>query len=417
MRLRKASRRYATFAAAVFTGLQGIVTLVIAKSALGDDFGPLAQLWAMWAVSAAALTYGTQQWAAVRPAGIRLFVERRGRNLAIVLAGLSLATCIVTYLLRIRLFSTPGLWWPLLAGLLPLGSSLIGLSRGELARTDRTYWLAAVITGENAIRLVGTIGLAILDASAEWYGAALVGGFAMALLPPSEHRSALALDVAPLTAAVGVGLTSHALLFGAPLILALSGGSADNAVLLFLVLSAVRAPFVLLQALIPQVAVRFGADTGGLRPTIRTLSAVGAAGAVAALAGGTLFGDAIVGPVFSIRGEVDGIVYGFIGGAALVSISLSLLTVRLVASGVVGPLLVSWIPAVVATLVGTIAGALDDIGVMAAWTFGLHAIVLAVLATLSSRAGHISDTASVPLGTLAISLNPTLATEDDPHSS
>lgn len=418
MNLRATSRRYATFIAALLTGVQGVVTLVISKSVLNDgDFTPLAQLWAMWAVSAAALTYGAQQWSAVQPTGINSLTTRAGRPLAVALVALSCIVGLLSFLLRTRLFSSSAVWWPLLAGVLPFGSCLVGLTRGELARTGRTYWLAAVITGENTIRLVAVIVLSVLGAPPEWYGVGLAAGFLMAIVPPIDRQVRGRFDVRPLATAVCVGLASHALLFGAPLILALSGGSGDEAVLLFLVLSAGRAPFVFLQALIPEVAVRFGTDHGRLLTTVRSLTSIGLLGAGAAFVGGALLGDTIVGPVFSIRGEVDGEIYGLVGVAAMISIALSLITVRLVASSTSRPLVLAWSLPVVATGIAMASGALGELRSVVVWIVGVHLYVAIAINILTVRQQTTSDPTNSSMDSLATSPRPRVTTEDDPYSS
>lgn len=380
-------RSFATVGAAVAAGIQGLVILIISKRALStEDFAPLAQLWAIWAVSAASLNYGFQQWSAVRPFGASTLFTAPGRRVVGPVLALCLLLASTSFVLREDLFSSGSAWWPALAGLLPLGTAAVGLNRGDLARTGRTWGLAFVIGAENTLRLIITIGLALVDAPAPLYGVALIMGFVVAGMPKPRERESSPVELRPLVAAVGSGMASHALLFGAPIILAVGGGTDQEVVGLFLVLSAVRAPFVLLQGLIPQIAVRFGRDTDSLDSTVRALLTVAVISAVAAFALGITLGDLIVGKVFSIQGELSNAVYGMVGATAMISVSLTVVTVRLVAGSRLRLLLLAWSAPMTLTLVALVAGRLANVGTVAAWILCGHLLVaMIVLASTRTR--------------------------------
>ncbi|MGA9278025.1 hypothetical protein [Ilumatobacter sp.] len=386
---------FATLAAAVAAGLQAVVILVISKAALpATEFAPLAQLWAIWAVCAASFNYGCQQWAAVRPAGFGILATSAGRQLLGALCVIGLLVGAATYLVRDELFSSRSLWWPFFASLLPLGTAAVGLNRGELARTGRSMALAFVIGAENTLRIAITIVLAVVGAPAWTYGAALVAGFAVAALPRPSRDYHEDLDLRPLATATGSGMAAHALLFGSPLILALGGGDPDEVVALFLVLSAVRAPFVLLQGLIPHVAVRFGQNEGDLRRTVRFLTATGLIAAIFAYVGGALLGDAVVGRIFSIQGELSGSTFGLVAATAMLSVALTIVTVRLVASEQIRPLVLAWSIPVIATVCAIPTGLLDNISTTAWWILGCHLFVsLIVVVVTPDRASASHDEA------------------------
>lgn len=376
-------RQLFPLAAAITAGIQAVIVLVISQRALTlDEFAPLAQLWAIWAVSAASTNYGFQQWAAIHPAGLGILTTRRGRTLAIGLVVTSVALIAATSLVREDLFSSNSMWWPVLTGSLPLGTAAVGINRGELARTGQTNWLAFVIGGENTLRLVCTLVLAAIGASAPWYGLALMSGFLVAFIPGPHRDYTQVLDLRPLGAAVGAGLVSHVLLFGAPVILALSGGDADDVVRFFLILSAVRAPFVLLQGLIPQIAVRFGQQPNDHNGAARLILGVGAATAVVAFLGGFVLGDPVVGRVFSMVGEVDHTIYGLVAAAGVLSVSLSIVNVQLVATRRLRSLVAAWTIPISATLIALSFGLLDSLGVVATWTLASHVLVVIVLTVL-----------------------------------
>ena len=377
----------ATIGAAVSAGVQGVIILVISKATLSaDDFAPLAQLWAIWAVCAASFNYGNQLWAAVNTAGPGILTTAAGARMLGVLCAIGAGLGTATYLVRDQLFASESPWWPFFAALLPLGTAAVGLNRGELARCGRAGALAFVIAAENTLRIVATVILAVFDAPAWTYGGALILGFAVAAVPRSSRAYVRMPDPRSLVTATGSGMAAHALLFGSPLILALGGGDPEEVVALFLVLSAARAPFVLLQGVIPLVAVRFGLGKDDIGSTVRLITLTGLVGAVIAFVGGGLLGDAIVGRIFSIQGEVSASVYGLVAATSMLSVAMTIVTVRLVASNVIRPLVLAWSAPVTATIVAVLSGVLDDISITARWILGCHVIVAAlVLVTTSKR--------------------------------
>ena len=369
-----------TLAAAVLAGSQAVVVLIVSKTALSDDdFTPVAQLWAMWAVVAASLNFGCQQWAAVRPAGVSMLFEPSGRRLATALLAVSVGVTASAYSVRVTLFDDASPWWPLVAGLLPIGTALVGLERGELARLGEHGWLATVIAVENTLRLLATLALAALGAPAPWYGAALLLGFATAFLRRPGVRHTARVELRPLVVASTAGLSSHALLFGSPILLSLSGGSNDDVVGLFVVLAAVRAPFVLLQGLVPRIAVRFGARPDRLVASTRIIVGVGLVAASLAAVTGTVLGDPVVGSLFDVRGEIPRAVYGLLGAAACLGVTVTVVTVRLVAASHVRPLVLAWSLPLLATTVAVLTGSLAGPTALSLWIVTAHVVVVVVV--------------------------------------
>lgn len=380
-----------TLTAAVVAGAQALIIIVLSKWSLPDDaFTPVAQLWAVWAVTAASFNYGFQQWSAVRKAGVGTLSTRAGRPVLAALTLIGVVIGISTFVLRERLFATDAPVWPLFAALLPLGTALVGLNRGELARDRRIRALALVIAGENSIRLALTIVLAAVGAPAWTFGAALLGGFAISMFPGATHAHRVLPPTRPLAVAVSAGLAAHVLLFGAPLILAIGGGSPDDVVALFVILSAVRAPFVLFQGLVPLLAVRFGADRRGSAQLVRSLVATGIALALVAFGVGALTGDAVVGTAFSIRGDVSDLTYGLVGATAMISVTLAVVTIRLVATSEVRPIVIAWSLPVAATAVAMTAGILDELDTTARWILVCHLLAVAIVVAATAGTGSSS---------------------------
>ena len=161
------------------------------------------------------------------------------------------------------MFQSTSMVWPLAAATLPVGHRAERHpSRAARRVTSAVSDSPAVIAGENAIRLTITIGLILVDADAEWFAMALLAGFAVVLGPPvvgsyrSRNRGGRGCT---LGAAAAAGFLAYAFMFGSPILLALAGGSAAQVSALFLVLTGVRMPFVVLQAVVPQLAVALAA--------------------------------------------------------------------------------------------------------------------------------------------------------------
>ncbi len=373
--------------AAAITGLEGVLALIIAQRNLPvADFVPLGQLWTIWAVTAASVTYAFQQWAASHDVRISDILSVSGRSsVGMAMLAISGVVLLSTIIAGERLSSTPSMWWPIFAAVIPFGTMATGITRGHLARLGSRRRLAFVIAGENGIRLAGTIILVALDASATWYGVVLLAGFLIALTPPGDrrpHGGPTRLSAPSQLLAAGlVGLCSHAFLFGSPIVLALAGGSPENVARLFLVLASTRAPFILLQGIVPQFAAAVASDPPRIsrRQLQQLLTMVCTVGAAAAFLVGAVLGDPIVGRVFDLLGEVDAVVYGLIAASSLISACLLLCAVVIVADGHLGRLALTWTLPILGTVVLAALQVLDTLPAMAIWLLVGHSMVAASL--------------------------------------
>lgn len=372
--------------AALLTGVAGGVTLIVTQSQLGlEKFAPIAQLWTIWAVLAAGLTFSFQQWAAINPVHrTSLITGRENLRVLIAITALVVALFVGCYVARSALFHSDAIVWPASAALLPVGTALNGVRRGELARVSNRTGLAAVIAGENLIRLAVTVALIVAGSGAGWFAIALLSGFAVVFGPVGGHDAVEGrsqASVATLGASAIAGFLAHAFMFGSPLLLTAAGGDSASVSALFLVLAGVRVPFVILQALVPQLAVSLDTaeDTAALASAVRRRIAIAAVGlGTIAAAAGWVLGDLVIGTVFGISGEVDRASYALLAAGSVLAACALIATVVLVVEGRSGRIVLAWgVPAVSAAVV-TATGAVSDIHVLASWLLLVHVMVTAV---------------------------------------
>jgi hypothetical protein len=256
------------FIGSITAGLGGLTFAIIASRSLGlEGFAPVAQVWTVWSLAAATVTFSMQQVAAysAKMGGLSLSL---GGGL-LVLAAAS-GVFVVTWLYRLELFYTPAPWWPLACALLPAGSFITGVARGRVAAFGTGRALAFVVGGENLVRVAFGLVLFGVGASAAWFAGAIFSGFGVAVLglaysPQPTVRSPLPdADRTMWSASIG-GLAAHSLLVLAPPGLALSGASAAAVSGVFLLLAVYRAPYQLLLGIAPDLAGRFGGDLASQR--------------------------------------------------------------------------------------------------------------------------------------------------------
>jgi hypothetical protein len=379
--------------AALTTGALGAVTLIIAQRHLDlQAFAPLAQLWTIWAVLAAGFTFSFQQWAAVQEVDRRsLLPGGAGSRLLVGLLLIGLAILVLTGVARETIFQSPSMVWPIAAALLPIGTAFNGVRRGQLARHRLRRHLAGVIAGENAIRLAVTLVLVGLDAEPEWFAVAVLAGFVVVIGPT---RGTSAISEAPdragratLGAAATAGFLAHAFMFGSPILLALAGASASEVSALFLVLTGVRMPFIVLQAVVPQLAVSLAASPdrpASIARVRRTLVVFATVGASVGALGGFLLGDLIIGTVFGIRGDVSAATYGLLAGSSVLAASALVATVVLVVERRTRRILIAWGLPAASAIVVTLTGTIDQGVALATWLLVAHASV-ALLALVPAR--------------------------------
>ncbi len=394
------------------TGVAGASFILISERAVGlDAFAPMAQLWTIWSISAATLLFAYQQWAIRLGVGRRigLLTALRGAP-AGLLAASTLGTGVVTLAVRTSLFHSASLLWPVAAAVVVLGTVVGGVVRGQLAATGRHSLLALVIAGDNVVRMVLAIGLVAAGATVGWYAVAHLASYlvlAVGWLParrpagPTATGAAYIVDgsdagadgdqgTATLGTAAVAGFLSHVALAGPPLLVAVNGGSARTVSTLFVVLTAIRLPHLMLQAGAPRAGVAFhGWVEAGRRDLLdrARLAILAGTAALAAVAfgAGAVLGDLFVGTLFDIRGRVDPVTYGLFAAAGVCSVGDAFATVLLVARGANRFLVTRWLALLTVAVGAGLATGLTGLRATAVGLLALHAVMLVALTAQAPR--------------------------------
>lgn len=249
-RTRIAGEASSLLAGSLVNGLAAYVFIAVGTRALGADaFAPVAVLWSFWAASAAVLTFPIQHWAIRRievEGGTGSVRASLGRVAAWV-AALTAAETAVAAVWAEDLFGEGGWFWPAAVAVLAVGSALLGLARGVLAGRGRYHAAAALIGGENLVRLAAGIAAVALSDDPRLLGVALLAGPLVVLAWPSVARldAATAPGDLGLIGSAGAGiLVSQVLLNGGPPLLAAVGGAEAEVTALFATLAVFRAPYL-----------------------------------------------------------------------------------------------------------------------------------------------------------------------------
>ncbi len=404
------------------TGVAGASFILISERAVGlDAIAPVAQLWTIWSISAATLLFAYQQWAIRLGVGRRIGLLRALRGApARLLVAATLGTGLVTLAVRSSLFHSASLFWPAAAGVVVLGTAVGGVVRGQLAATGRHSLLALVIAGDNMVRMVLAVVLVAAGATVGWFALAHLASYlvlAVGWLPDRRpagggggaagagdgatghcHQDGAAGgpgsggEVSPGTATLGTaaaaGFLSHVALAGPPLLVAVNGGSARTVSTLFVVLTAIRLPHLMLQAGAPRAGVAFhGWVEAGRHDRLdrARLAILAGTSAVAAVAFGTgaLLGDLVIGTLFDIRGRVDPVTYGLFAAAGVCSVGDAFATVLLVARGANRFLVTRWLALLTVALGAGLATGLTGLRATATGLLALHAAMLVALTAQS----------------------------------
>ena len=237
------------------SGLLAYAYVVLGTRIYGAvEFAPISVLWTIWAMSAAVITFPVQHWV------IRTIEADRTEGtvrtaLPLILASavlLSTVIGVVAWMARGTLFSDGGALYPVLAAAIPLGSVMVGLSRGTLAARRRFTAAAAAFAVENLIRVVAAVMVVLAGWGSNTYAIALILGFlVVAVWPSALHLTGEASGAANartlsfLSGVAGGTLISQVVLTGGPVILASLGGAPASVTGLFSTLALFRAPYIL----------------------------------------------------------------------------------------------------------------------------------------------------------------------------
>jgi O-antigen/teichoic acid export membrane protein len=293
-------------AGSVVAGLLAYVFFALTTHSLGaEGAAPVSILWSYWTAVAAVLTFSLQHWTIRTLAhdGHESTVARSLPKIAIVSVVVAALAGLVAYVFREPLFGDPGIIFPALVAAITVGSTFSGLVRGALAGRHRYGATAASLVGENAVRVILAVAVAVAGGGSKAFGVALACGPVIGLVwvrslrfdrgPATVPASGSPLALVSETA--GGSLISQVVLTSAPVVLAAAGGAPEQVTSLFVALAVWRAPYLVALGVTPKL-------TGGLtrlavsrqvrqlaRLRMLTVAGVIGAAAVAVLVGLTLF--------------------------------------------------------------------------------------------------------------------------------
>jgi hypothetical protein len=391
-------------AASLLTGVFGAATIYISEAVLGPvAFAPLAQLWTLWALFAASITFGVQQWVIKLLLGgvAGRSIARAGSAPLVATAALVLAIC---FAMRAQWFDDR-LVFVLMAVGLVFGTAANGAGRGAIAAAGSTRVLAIIVIGENLIRILLLIPLIILDADAAWFGLALLAGFGINMLVPRTVRGrsqvvdvdpdAVGPSTTPMLIAAIVGLVGFATMFAGPLLLAAGGGTATEVSAYFLIVTLARVPFVAVLGLLPKIAARLetsaaAGDMTALRKwQMRVITGSVIAAVVVAVVAG-LTADLVFGRILDTSEVAGNVVYALVGAASMLALASLSMTMLQLALARYRLLAVAWSVPVIAGAVALAAGWLQTIEAMSWWLFVVEVAVLMIL-SIAAIAPQVSS--------------------------
>ena len=370
-----------------------------------DAFAPISVLWTIWAMSSAVVTFPVQHWVIRTVEADSAEGRVRAAQARILGAAVLLSSVVgaVTWLTRATLFGDPGLLFPALAALIPLGSAVVGFSRGALAARRRFVAAGAAIAGENLIRVVVGAGVIMAGLGSGPFAAAIASGFLVALFWPSALRFADGAPVGPQTSPMGFlagvaggTLIAQLVLTGGPLILAALGGAPAAVTGLFSALALFRAPYLLATGLAARVTgslVRLlkDATSSTIRHlTQRTIVIVAAAVPLGALVGAAV-GSSLLHLVFGPEVTLPPGLIGVVAAGSTLALGSLFYTLVLVAGGRARAVTLPWVIAAFVSVGWAIFGIGEPL-TSVTWAFFLAEVVaFVVMVILGSRAlavGH-----------------------------
>jgi len=377
-------------AGSLVSGLAAYAFIAIGTRAVGSEaFAAVSVLWTLWAMSAAVFTFPVQHWVirtieadsgegTVRAARSSLFLSAL---VVSVLLGL------VCWLARSTLFGDDGATFPVLAGIVPLGTVFMGFNRGVLSARGRFKSTALAIAGENSIRAAA----ALVMTTATGLGWALIGGYLVGFLWPSslrlENSGERSSDGSPLAFLGGVAggsLIGQIVLTSGPVVLAIVGGAPIQVTGLFSALALFRAPYMVAIGITPRMTAwltRIVLDEGHpaiWRITRRTaVASVILAGVAAGLGGaiGPELLSLVFGPEVVLGGTTTAIVAA---GSALATCTL-FLTLLMLAAARTTLISAVWIFAAIAGIVVVMSGIGAPVDTVALGFLSAEIVALVVL--------------------------------------
>lgn len=345
---------------------------------------PVAVLWTYWGVATAVITFPVQHWIirTLKASGEDAVGQALPRMFASVTAFSVVATGLA-WLADEQLFLQNGPVFPLLVGLVTIGSFFTGVVRGGLAGRERFGATALALAADNIVRVILAFFVLRAGGGAVSLGVVLVSAALIGLLWPSGYRyrrdqsaERLPSSLAFLGAVATGSLIGQFVLIGGPAVLAGLGGAPRDVTMLFATLAFFRAPYLLAVGIANRVT---GALTGwvnaGLRDTVRTfllvVSGLSVAGAVLAPLAAYAVGATMVGAVFGADTTPPDWVAAVVAAGSVFAVGNLALSLLVIAQGRGGRLTRAWVAAavVVALVLGLVLVVGSDPLAGVTWSF------------------------------------------------
>lgn len=335
-------------AGSVVSGLLAYLLFVLVTRGLGAaDAAPVSVLWTVWALVGAGFTFPVQHWITRSiAAGEEGAVRRAARPVSLVVTGIALALGLLAWMVRDDLFRRGDAWFPVMVGLITVGSAVIGVNRGVLGGRGRFASVAVSLVAENGARCV--LVAALLAAGVQdpvAHGLCLVAGQLVVLCWPSSLRlrgtgspSTSSGPLSFLGAAATAQLVSQVVLTGAPVVLALAQGAPHDVTALFAALALFRAPYIVALGTVPQLTARLtpvsvAGNAEALRRLTWQLVALAVAGAGLAAVVGAVAGPPVLRLVFGDSVDIAGVHAAVMAAGCTIAVANLVLMVVTLAEG------------------------------------------------------------------------------------
>ena len=372
-------------------GIGAFVYVLVSTRSLGlEGFSPISHLWTVWAIAAAVVTFSTQVVTVRREVLVGRTAISRMSELMPLLILLAIVIPVLT-LYRVQIFGDSNALWPIIGILIPLGSFATGRARGWLAVHGSSAHLAGVVGGENLVRGVIAIALALIDAPAIWYGLAILAGYSVALVAlrgikersePGKGASDVGDRWIPASASTA-GICDLLLLVTAPTVLATSSDNPALVSALFVAMAVYRVPYQFVLGLIPSLT-RTLTETLGTMPAseVRRWSIrVGTwflLACVAAALFGLLVGESIIAPIFVAQGQLDPIDHALAAVLSIVATIALICSVALLTVARSMRVMTVWIAVTLVTISFAYSSGGDATRVISTMIVGLGLAVIAL---------------------------------------
>ncbi len=355
----------ALIAGAVVNGAAVYAVSIIGIRAYGAaDFAPISVLWTFWAVLSAVLTFPVQHWVIHRMAADGSDATVAAALPRVVAVGIVFAGVLgaVAWLGGEQFFGVRNLAWPVLVGVLAIGTAVAGVVRGVLAGRRRYRAVVAVIASENVVRLVACTAVVAADGSIEVFGVAFASSTLCLAAWPGAFRfaspgAASQASLARFIGGLGAGaILAQVVLNAGPIVLSAIGGSPEEVTSLFVTMALFRAPYIValglsVQLTGPATRMAMGDNPAALRRSIRrTAFATMCLGGLAVPFGLTA-GKSIVELVYGSSSTPDAGVVALVAAGSVLALGSLAIGLMLAARAATNRVAAAWTLAVLAAAI------------------------------------------------------------------